>query len=127
MYKIETHCGIVRISKAVIGDVIKDALADFHKSVYLVNRKGAGMGSFGWPYRPGAGNLIEVSAKERIHITVYVIIRFGVSIEAMTEKMSAAMRGALADKLELEPDSLIIHILGVKSKDIAKRNIMIKA
>lgn len=118
---------MIRISKAVIGSVIKDALADFYQKVYLVNRKGAGMGAFGGPYRPNAGNLIEVSAKDKVCITVYVIIRFGVSIQDITEKMSAAMRGALTDKLELEPDSLNIHILGVKSKDMARRNIMIKA
>lgn len=127
MYKLNTEQGAIRISKSVIGVVIRDALADFHKTVYIVNRKGAGIGLFGESYKPNTGNLVEINTEgNEVEIQVFIIIKFGESIKMTTDKMITAIRGALADRLQIEPQNLTIHIMGVKSKDIAKRNIVIK-
>lgn len=127
LYKLETKEGIISIDRVVINRIIAEAIEAFQGKVLISNHKGKVIG------RSGKFNLgddkshseIEIGAKG-LDIRVYIVIRFGTSINKVTEQLLSTIKGNIEEFLGIEVNSIAIVVTGMISKQVAKRNIVVK-
>ncbi len=60
-----------------------------------------------------------------VDIRIFVVVKFGISIGHVTERLIEKVKKALKDLLSQEPKSIAVVVTGTISKKIAKRNIEI--
>lgn len=127
MYKIKTDKGNIIIGKLVIARIVKDAMQKHNPYVYLVNKKCSSSVEFGMEYKENVVNFIDVAVKnENLDVNLYVVLKFGKSIKEVTKELFFDIREALKKSIETEPREITIQIVGVKSKEISKREIIVK-
>lgn len=123
--KSQNEYGSIQIDKRVIEKIVKYTIKDNPEVVCLTNSKGqavinlisANIDSY----------LVDViKSDENIMVRLFIIIKFGVSIKGITYKMIKEIRQNIFDSTGVMPKAIHIHIKGIKSKKIAKRDILIK-
>lgn len=123
----ETQLGKITINDNVIAKSILKATAGVANKLYLSTEKGKILGS---PLRVGtselAGNIVIEEIDERYEITFYVIISFGSSIKNVTETVLNTLQEEMQSMFPNQGGVLRIKIVGVKSKNVAERDIEVK-
>ena len=129
MFDIETKLGKIHFSSNIINKIVDKAVEDCDGKVILHNYKGGIMDVMpGWASKM---NLYDesVSSVEVRNVTggyivkLYVMIKFGTSIKAVTTKILDSIYENTDKILGQKPKHVNVVITGVVSKNIAKRHI----
>lgn len=123
----ETKLGKITINDNVIAKAILKATAGVANKLFLSTEKGKLLGS---PLRVGsselAGNIVIREVNGRYDITFYAVINFGSSIKNVTETVMNALQEEMQTMFPNQSGILTVKIVGVKSKNIAERDIEVK-
>ncbi len=127
LYKRETKEGTISVDKSVIGKIIIEAAEQFSGKVFLSNHKGKTAGFV--PIIGGIddSNFMDIAIGENgIDIKFYIVIRFGTSINRVTEIMIERIKKHTAEITGLEVYSIAVVVTGIISKQMVRRNIEIR-
>lgn len=123
-YSIKTEQGEILVTKAAMSAIVKESADAFEGKVFLTNPKGKFVSSgsrFGYSNEQAS---VEVECNETYpRVTVYIAVKFGTSIAAVTNEMIEMIHDGFLDSLGFRPESVSIMVTGTISKNIAKRNI----
>ena len=123
-----TDLGNVKISDQVAASIILYIFdsADMSEKIWPASERGR---EFGRTPRildsdSDFASTIQTNTDESGDLTIEfsVIVRFGVSIKALTRELSDRIAERLQYILGIKPSKIIINIAGVKSRHIAARN-----
>lgn len=127
LYRVETKEGTISIDRAVINRIIAEAIEAFQGRVFISNHKGKVPNLTGKAALSDDKNYAEVSIGAKgIDIRVYIVIRFGTSINKVTEQLIATIKKNTEEFLGIEANSIAIVVTGMISKQMVKRNIVVK-
>ena len=128
IYKVETKEGSISFSKNIIGRIVIESVRQFsgrvmvsnHKAkVYAQDQKRGGLDAI--------GNMDITMGAKGLDLRVYVVIRFGMSIGAVTDRLIEDIYTSTKELTGLEPNSVAIVVTGMLSKrQMARRNIEVK-
>ena len=127
LYNHETQEGIISIDKHVIGIIILEAVKQFEGKVLLSNHKGKTSGIV-----PKIGGIDDRSymdidiGEKGIDIRFYIVIRFGTSINKVTEVLIGRIKKNTEQITGLEVNSIAVVVTGIVSKQMVRRNIEVK-
>ena len=128
MYVIETSEGAISISKNVIGRIVTESVKKFRGKVVITNQKGKEPGFVGKLGGTDLTKFMDISmGKKGLDIRIYVVINFGMSIGAVTDRLIEEIHRKTKELVGIEPNSVAIAVKGMMSKQqTAKRNIEVK-
>lgn len=125
--KRETRLGAITISDNVIGRVILGAAAKADGKFFLSSDKGK---IIGVASRVGigdiSGNFSITESGGTYYIEFFGIISFGSSIRNVTETVLASVQKEMQSLFPDNAGVITLHIVGMKSRQIAERNIEVK-
>jgi len=127
-YKLETRDGIISVDKAVVGRVIADAVEQFHGKVLISTHKGRVVSGFA----AKIGMMDDISSMEIImgknglDIRFFILIRFGTSINRVTEELIRTIKANTEEILGLDVNSVAVVVTGMISKQTVRRNIEVR-
>jgi uncharacterized alkaline shock family protein YloU len=127
LYKTETGQGSISIGGNVIVRIIFEATAKLSGRAFLSNHKGKMIAR---KQRLGAFDLKDycemTMGTQGLDIRVFILIRFGTSIGAVTEQLIEYIKTDIEKMTGIEVNSIAIVVSGLLSKKISRRNIEIK-
>lgn len=124
VHKKETQIGSITVSKNVISQIVSKVAAKFEKKVVIGDyRKSANQIA----YKMGAitehAAIEVVNSENGMDIRVYVMVKFGTSINHVTKIMIEGIHDEVEKIFGEEPNSVAVIITGIISKHVVKRNI----
>lgn len=123
----ETGLGTLAINDNVIAKAILRSTAPVNSKLFLSTEKGKIIGS---PLRVSgselSSNVLIGEEEGRYYVTFYVVTRFGASIKNVTETVLDLLQKELNAMFPGQGGCLTMKIVGVKSKNVAERNIEVK-
>lgn len=128
LYRLDTMDGMISIDKSVIGKIIAEAVAQFKGKVLLSNHKGKAVSGFA----AKIGVMDDTSAMEinldnnSLDIRFFILIRFGSSINHVTELLIEQIKKNTEEITGLEVNSIAVVVTGMISKQTVRRNIEIR-
>ena len=127
LYHLETPTGRVSLAKSIVGGIVVESVKQFGGKVLLSNHKGKII-STGKKKSGEEANLMEITmGAQGLDVRVFVVIHFGTSIGAVTNKLIEDIREQIKEHTTLEPNSVAIVVTGMISKQqMARRNIEVK-
>lgn len=126
--RVENKCGYIDIERPVAAKVIKEVILK-HKGVYEITDSKGRHSTFLSKFTfDKDANFIKIKKDKegKIDIEIHLVLHFGVSISEVSKSIIAQIREKLKEHIDLEPDSITIHVVGLKSKKILERNITVK-
>jgi uncharacterized alkaline shock family protein YloU len=118
-YEVKTQSGTVALDKAVLGHIIKRETAAFSGKVVLSSAKGKPIGD-------DVGFFDCAWTEEgAFELRVFVILRFGISISAVTHTLIRRFRSQIAALTGIRASSVTIVVKGMLSKNISRRHLEI--
>ncbi len=127
LYRLETINGAISVDKAVIGRIIADAVGQFKGKVLISNHKGKVVSGFAAKLGVEDINYMEISLEnDSLDIRFFILIRFGTSINKVTEQLIGTIKKNIEEITGLEVNSLAVVVTGMVSKHTARRNIEIR-
>jgi len=127
LYKEETKEGTIYIDKPVVGKIILEAVEQFSGKVLLSNHKGKTSGIV--PIIGGIDdrNFMDIEVGEKgIDIRFYIVIRFGTSINKVTEALIERIKKNIELITGLAVESIVVVVTGILSKQMVRRNIEVR-
>jgi uncharacterized alkaline shock family protein YloU len=127
LFRIETAEGTISVQKPVVGKIIADAAGAFHGKVLLSNHRGKVIS--GLAARLGRDDIsfMEINyGKGGLDIRFYILIRFGTSINRVTEQLIETIKKNAEAITGIEVGSVAVVVKGMVSKQTARRNIEVK-
>ncbi|HZK02661.1 MAG TPA: Asp23/Gls24 family envelope stress response protein [Anaerovoracaceae bacterium] len=119
--------GSVKIRRSVIGRIIIEAVRKFDGRVKITNHKGKVIKIREKYGIPDATDYFEINMTEKgLDVTVYIVIRFGISIGLVTEQLINDIKNDVEELTGIEANSIAIIVTGLISKQIVPRNIEVK-
>ena len=128
IYKVETKAGSISFSKNIIGRIVIESIRQFNGRVMVSNHKAkihapdqkrGGLDAI--------GTMDITMGAKGLDLRVYVVIRFGMSIGAVTDRLILDIYTSTKELTGLEPNSVAIVVTGMLSKrQMARRNIEVK-
>ena len=116
--------GKIRISNNIFAEIILDSFALNIGKVWPATKKGKQIGKEDKSNTYDFGSTIEASEEYgELCLKFYIIIKFGVSIKDLTNKIFDYVFARIKEAYGKEPGKVIIVISGIKSKKIAAREI----
>lgn len=129
----ETELGIIKLPTKFFASAIENIfkLPYFDGKVWPATKKGKVLEEPSMSNMFMQGDLasnIQVSYgdEDEIIIEISVIMRFGVSISRVSEQLCNAIYNEFRDTVEPEHMKIILNVIGMKSKHIAKRDLVIE-
>lgn len=123
-FKEKNNIGKISISEGAIAQMVVSEIKKDSNNFYITNSKGKRTSKV---YKTmggsSAANIEVVSENNKISITAYLIIRFGMSIKKATDELTENIRRQIELATGQNPAKITLVITGVKSKKTAKRNI----
>ena len=121
-----TSLGYITISSSVISKEVIRAATSVNEKMFFATEKGKLLGT---PKKVGSGELaanikIEEKAGKTL-LTIYIIMNFGSSIKNATETIFDNLENSLKGMFPSLGGIITINIVGVKSKNIAPRDIQV--
>ncbi len=105
--------GKISISDEAIARVAEHAALECYGIVELVNKRFTD--SLSGLFKKGGARGVKVSTEgDRIHIDLYVTIKFGVSISAVAESLKQAVNYKVEKFTGMLVDTVNVNIIGVK-------------
>lgn len=127
LYKLETKEGTISIDKAVVGRIILEAVEQFKGKALISNHRGKVSGFAAKFGGLDDANSMEINyGKKGLDIRFYILIRFGTSINRVTELLIETIKKNTEEITGLEVNSIAIIVTGVVSKQMARRNIEVR-
>lgn len=126
--RVENKYGRVDIERPAAAKIIKEVILA-HKEVYGITDAKGHRSSFLSKFTfDKDANYIKIKKDKEgiIDIEINLILYFGVSISFVTRSIIDKIRDRLSEFLELEPNSITIHVVGLKSKKVLVRDLVIK-
>ncbi|MBE6020486.1 MAG: Asp23/Gls24 family envelope stress response protein [Firmicutes bacterium] len=126
--RIENKWGRVDIERPVVAKIIKEVILA-HKEVYGITDAKGHRSSFLSKFTfDKDANYIKIKKDKEgiIDIEINLILYFGVSISLVTRSIIDKIRDRLLEYMDLEPNSITVHIVGLKSKKVLERDLVIK-
>lgn len=115
------------MDKHVVEKIVKYTIKDYPEIICLTNSKGQNTKVINFISESIDTYLIEVRKNgEDIFIKLNIIIKFGVSISNITHVIINEIKKNVLEATGIMPKTVSIYIKGIKSKRIAKRDILIK-
>lgn len=127
LYKLENDSGSISIDKAVIGKIITETVDKFNGKVLISNHKGKISGfvsKFG--VNDEVSNIEINFVKNGLDIRLYIVIRFGTSINMVTEHLIQNVKKNIEEYTTIEANSIAVVVTGMFSKQVVRRNIEVK-
>lgn len=131
MFDIETKLGDIHFSSNIVNKIAEKAVESCEGKAMLHNYKGAlkdvmpVMASKINLYDESAASVEVTKLGEGYMMKVYVVIKFGTSIKAVTSKIIDSIYENAEVILGKKPENVTVVVTGVVSKNIAKRHIEI--
>lgn len=128
LYRLETMDGTISIDKAVVGRIIAEAIGQFNGKVLISTHKGKAMSSFA----AKIGVMDDISSmeinigKNGLDIRFYILIRFGTSINRVTEQLIETIKKNTEEFTGFEVNSIAVVVTGMISKHTVRRNIEVR-
>ncbi len=127
LYKLDTETGQIIIDKAVIRRIVAECLGVFEGKVRLANYKGQSRGMVSKISGIDDSGLITVAKSQTgIEIRINITIRFGTSINRVTDQLIADIKENVFKLAGVEVSGVTILIVGIMSKKLVRRNIEVK-
>jgi len=127
LYKIQTENGTITLFKEAVAAIIIRVMETFAGKVLIANQKGKIYYFIARISGKEDGGTIEIiNGKKGFDIRIYVLIRFGSSINKTTELIIEQIKNEVERGTGVPVNSVSVVITGVFSKQIARRNIEIK-
>ena len=105
--------GKISISDEAIARVAEHAALECYGIVELVNQRFT-TGLFGLFKKGGSRGVNVITDGDRIHIDLYVTIKFGVSISAVSDSLKQAVNYKVEKFTGMLVDTVNVNIMGVK-------------
>lgn len=122
-----TSLGTVTVNDNVIAKIILRAVEKSDGKLLLSSERGRILGVAS---RVGVGDILgnfQIQEKENKYFLKFSgIIRFGSSIKNVTENVLDLVQEEMQQFFPTQGGEIILHIVGVKSKQIAERDIEVK-
>lgn len=128
MITVETDLGTITVAKSVIGNIIKSVIDSFDGKVIISNSKGKitnQLPKLG-PKEEYSDVEIELTEEGLLNINIYVILKFGTSIKATTERIITDIRSLIKETIAMDVNEIDVTVTGMMSKHIAPRHIEVK-
>lgn len=128
LYRLETMDGSISIDKAVVGKIMAEAVAEFKGRVLISTHKGKPVSGFA----ARIGMMDDVSSmeinlgKNGLDMRFYILIRFGTSINRVTEQLIETIKKNTEEITGLEVNSIAVVVTGMISKQTVRRNIEVR-
>ena len=126
LYQKTNEYGVISVDNTFLNQIIKDALKPYEGKAWKANYKGRSQ-----DFLIKLGNfdmLSEQVVKETekgIYIKVYLMVKFGTSMGAVSRAVINDLTDVLSNDLDLEIDDIEVVISGmIMTKGIVKRNII---
>lgn len=116
----DNDLGQIRVMKSCLAQLITECFKLYDDRIWLCNKKGKIV--------VGANHQVSFDVEEvngALDIKIYTIIKFGTSISETTDSILNHLVNKINNTLGEQKFRIIINILGIKSKQIAKRDIEI--
>jgi hypothetical protein len=126
IYKERTEFGSIGFGDTVPGNAVKRVVSGMDGKLLLSNPKGKPLRSSGKPFGDDYSFIETYYKNGCVNITLYVILRFGVSITVAVNELDEGVRREVAAITSMRPNRVKIVITGVLSKNLSKRNIMVE-
>lgn len=116
--------GAITINRAVVDEMIADAFEPYKDKAWLAHYKGTvsdvriRMGN----YDALADKVVKMTDKG-IFIRLYVLLRFGASINEVTAGIMENLASSLMQYLELPINNIEVVVTGMLSKNVVRRDI----
>jgi uncharacterized alkaline shock family protein YloU len=125
-YRETSEFGTIKISDSVPGAALRRVIADMEGRAVLSTPKGRPI-RFSARAAGDEYSFIETEYVDgSVDITVYIIVRFGVSIQTVVREVAGGVRAELARVLDIKPNLVRVVITGVQSQNLSKRNIVME-
>ncbi len=128
LYRLETAEGAISFDKEVIGKIIAEAVGQFKGKVFISNHKGKVISGIA----AKLGMMDDISfmeinlGKDGLDIRFYILIRFGTSINRVTEQLIETIKNNTEKITGLEVNSVSVVVAGMVSKQTVRRNIEVR-
>ena len=128
LYRLETMDGMISVDKTVVGKIIAEAVAQFNGKVLISNHKGKPVSGFA----AKIGMTDDISSmeinqgKSGLDIRFFILIRFGTSINRVTEQLIETIKNNTEHITGLEVSSIAVVVTGMISKQTVRRNIEVR-
>ena len=124
----ETELGAITISNLLFAQIIADSFRaeSCLGKVWPSTKKGRQIGSDTKYNIAEFANNIEVEPSldgNSVDIEFSIIIKFGAGIRSITDALSDSVAEAVCKKQGRKPNQIKIRIAGVKSRQVARRNL----
>ena len=106
--------GKISISDLAIAKVASNAALECYGIVEMVSRRFTDSFSELLKKQPGGKGVKVVTNGDRIFIDVYVIIKYGVSINAVAESLKEGIKSKVEKFTGMIVDTVNVNIIGVK-------------
>ena len=127
LHRIETEEGTITIEKPVIGRIILEEVRKLKGRVWISSHKGKVPGLVSRIGGQDEMNHLEITNGQKgIDIRVYVVIRFGTSIGAVTNQLLDSIQERVKQYTDIDLNSVAVIVTGMVSKQVAKRNIEVR-
>ena len=127
LYNEKTEIGTIKYDVQIIGNIVKKIVFDMNQGIQFATSKGRPLKVSELPGVDDNG-FLDVSIEDgNIDIEIYIIIRFGTSINNVAEEITAGLRRFVPEITGLTPNLVNVVIKGVISKNSSKRNIEVKS
>lgn len=127
LYKEENEKGSIVIEKAVIMRIISEVVSQFNGKVVISNYKNKARTFYAKIGVSDESNSMDISMGEHgLDIKLYVVVKFGTSINMVTNQLINNIHAKIAEYTTIEPNSVTVVVTGMISKNIARRNIEVK-
>ncbi|MDR2132273.1 MAG: Asp23/Gls24 family envelope stress response protein [Clostridiales Family XIII bacterium] len=118
-YEVKTQGGTITLDRAVLGHIIRREAAAFGGKVVLSSAKGKPVGE-------DVGFFdCEWSDEGSFELRVFVVLRFGASISAVTMELIRRLRARIDALTGVRASRVVIAVKGVLSKNISRRDLEI--
>ena len=123
-----TELGTINVSDLIFAQIIERSLRQTgcRDKVWPATKKGRQIGNDAKVSAADIAREIEVEASSdgsNFELTFNVIIKFGAGIRKITDLLTDYISETVLNKHGRKPDLIRIRIVGVRSKNIAKRNL----
>ena len=120
MYSKETERGTISVSNRVFADLIISALEKegLEDRIWVSNRKARILEN---ENDVAASLKVDRTESGRIDLAFSIVVRFGESISALTDKLAERLAETIYKGTARMPERITIFVAGVKSRDIARR------
>ena len=125
--RLKNKNGWIDIERPVVAKIVKESVLGHMEVHALTNSRGQTSTLLQKLSFDRNADFIKITKdkEDKIEIELFLTLHFGVPISFITRKLITEIRVDLKRYLDLNPEQVVIHVVGLKTKrNIVERNIM---